>query len=61
MLYEFKCGECGTTALLVRSVDDRNLPAPCEQCGKEMERVITGMSFSLRGSGWPSKDIKNRF
>ena len=39
MIYEYHCEKCGITVEKVRKVEQRNDPAYCTDCGKEMARV----------------------
>ena len=46
-IYTFVC-ECGNEKELIRSIDNRNVPALCE-CGKLFKRKIEAPSFKLDG------------
>jgi putative FmdB family regulatory protein len=37
--YDYECTSCGRFEA-VRSIDDRNLPATCGECGKGAQRVM---------------------
>jgi len=43
----------------IRPVSDYAQPGPkCPECGTTTEPTIAPTSFSLKGSGWPSKMFK---
>lgn len=46
-IYTFKC-ECGIEKELIRSIDNRNIPALCE-CGKTLKRKVEAPHFKLDG------------
>ena len=49
-IYEFECKECAVTAQRLQSY---SAPFPvCESCKKEMNKLISKTSFSLKGRGW---------
>ena len=48
-LYEFEC-ECGKRKELITSVKTTSIE--CEDCGKDMKRLISLSSFKLKGTGW---------
>lgn len=50
-IYEFMCFDdyCVTTE--IRKVGDF-VPPQCSRCGKLMTKVISPVSFVLKGSGW---------
>ena len=56
--YEFKCNECKIIFEEEHSMADAPSTSTCD-CGKEMKRYYGGMSFILKGDGWPSKNIRN--
>ena len=47
-LYEYGC-ECGRTVERLSKVDD---PPPDCECGREMSKMVSRTSFSLKGDGW---------
>lgn len=71
-LYRYVCEECGYEKIEMRSVDDRDKPLGCEECGGEMRRAfsssfaiefatVTGYSkISLPGSSEPVYVRKHR-
>lgn len=48
-LYEFEC-ECGKRKELITSF--KTTVIECEDCGKDMKRLISLSSFKLKGTGW---------
>jgi len=56
--YEFKCNECQIIFEEEHSMANAPPTSICD-CGKEMKRYYGGMSFILKGDGWPSKNIRN--
>lgn len=55
--YEFQCPKCKAVVELKKSMDDETNPL-CLEAGcdanQEMERIISGTSFALKGMGWAS-------
>ena len=53
-IYEFKCPTCGRRFEELRKYDRREDPAPCptEGCGQEARRMVSAVSFELKGGGW---------
>lgn len=49
-IYEFECIECKNATQRLQSYSD---PFPvCEDCNKQMKKLISKTSFSLKGRGW---------
>ena len=48
-VYEFEC-ECGN--VLESLVPMHTKTIICENCGKDMKKIISRSSFILKGSGW---------
>ena len=42
MIYEYKCLSCKHVTDLSRSMDHRDAPAHCGECGGETKRIISG-------------------
>jgi len=61
-IYEFKC-KCGNEKEeLVKMGTDS---IRCDECGKDMVKIISRSSFVLRGTGWAfdnygSKEVKKK-
>jgi putative FmdB family regulatory protein len=51
-LYEYACGACGHQFEVMQKLSDRPI-RKCEACGRlKAKRVISQVSFVLKGSGW---------
>jgi putative FmdB family regulatory protein len=57
-IYEYKCPKCGVTVELFKNINDDTLPI-CDDCGVEMNKLISNTTFILRGSGWYKTDYAN--
>lgn len=51
-IYVYECEDCALTVEEFHSIVSAPSSIPCEECGKEMHRVISSTSFSLKGGGW---------
>ncbi len=59
VIKEYRCPTCGERAQQEESITNAPpLPPLCNFCGIRMEWAPTGMSFELKGKGWPGKEIK---
>jgi putative FmdB family regulatory protein len=56
-LYVYKCPKCGKTIEIMCGMEDDTAHL-CTDCKENMDKVVTGTSFRLKGAGWPGKDIK---
>ena len=55
-LYEYQCPICNEIFEQRRSMDERNQPAVCPQCGcSEGERVLSRPTVIFFGAGWTTK------
>ena len=50
-LYEYKCHRCGKNFEKIQKFADEPLTVH-EECGGEVERLISTPSFNFKGSGW---------
>ena len=51
-IYEYACKQCGHQFERWQKISASKAPK-CEACGhRSSERLISGTSFSLKGSGW---------
>jgi putative FmdB family regulatory protein len=54
-LYEYKCHTCGKTIEVIQKFSDEPLHTH-EDCGGELEKLISRSAFQLKGSGWYATD-----
>ncbi len=54
-LYEYKCHSCGKTFEVLQKFSDEPIRIH-EECGGEVERLISRSAFQLKGSGWYATD-----
>ncbi len=58
-IYEYQCTECGHRCERISSVNDPTLPE-CTACNRmTMKKLISRVSFRLKGGGWYETDFKN--
>jgi putative FmdB family regulatory protein len=51
-IYKYECKSCGHIFEDLRGFNDPN-PDACPECGEaQIERLISGGNFHLKGSGW---------
>src|SRR5690348_10285056 len=50
-LYEYSCHRCGKTFEVMQKFSDQPLTTH-ENCGGEVERLISAPSFQFKGTGW---------
>jgi putative FmdB family regulatory protein len=50
-LYEYKCHSCGKVFEVMQKFSDEPLQRH-DECGGEVERLISRTAFQLKGSGW---------
>jgi putative FmdB family regulatory protein len=54
-LYEYSCHRCGKTIEKLQRFSDAPLTVH-EDCGGELEKLISRSAFQLKGSGWYATD-----
>jgi putative FmdB family regulatory protein len=54
-LYEYACHRCGKTIEALQKFSDAPLTVH-EDCGGELEKLISRSAFQLKGSGWYATD-----
>jgi putative FmdB family regulatory protein len=54
-LYEYSCHRCGKTIEALQKFSDDPLTVH-EDCGGELEKLISRSAFQLKGSGWYATD-----
>jgi len=57
-LYEYKCDKCGKVIEVRQRFSDEPLKIH-EDCGGNLERLISMSAFQLKGSGWYATDYKS--
>ncbi len=50
-LYEYSCHKCGRTFEVLQKFSDEPLKVH-DECGGEVERLISPPAFQFKGSGW---------
>jgi putative FmdB family regulatory protein len=50
-LYEYKCHSCGKIIEVIQKFSDDPLKTH-DECGGELEKLISRSAFQLKGSGW---------
>jgi putative FmdB family regulatory protein len=50
-IYEYRCAKCGKTFEKLQRFSDEPLKVH-EECGGEVEKLISQSAFQLKGSGW---------
>jgi putative FmdB family regulatory protein len=58
-IYEYQCGACGHELEALQKISDSPL-RKCPECGKQsLRRVVSPVSFRLKGGGWYETDFKS--
>ena len=50
-IYEYRCKGCKKDFEVLQKITDEPLAA-CPHCGKQVKRLISQTSFTLKGGGW---------
>lgn len=50
-IYEYHCTACGKHFEILQKITEEPL-ATCPACGKQVRRLISQTSFTLKGGGW---------
>jgi putative FmdB family regulatory protein len=50
-LYEYACHRCGKTFEIIQKFSDAPLTVH-EECGGDVERLISAPTFQFKGTGW---------
>jgi putative FmdB family regulatory protein len=58
-IYEYKCQKCGTHIEKRQSINDEPLKV-CENCGGELEKLISLSGFQFKGAGWYVTDYSGK-
>ena len=54
-LYEYRCRKCGTQIERIQKFSDPLLTI-CEECGGELEQMLSAPAIQFKGSGWYVND-----
>jgi putative FmdB family regulatory protein len=54
-LYEYQCQSCGKKFEVLQKFSDAPLTVH-EECGGEVERLVSAPAFHLKGTGWYATD-----
>jgi putative FmdB family regulatory protein len=54
-LYEYHCSKCGKIFEVMQKFSDAALTVH-EECGGQVERLISASAFQFKGSGWYATD-----
>jgi putative FmdB family regulatory protein len=58
-LYEYRCERCGKVIEVLQKFSDAPLETH-EDCGGQLEKLISQSAFQLKGSGWYATDYPHR-
>ena len=50
-IYEYQCSQCGAIVERIQKVGDKQLRT-CPECSGRMSKLVSRMSFQLKGGGW---------
>ena len=59
-IYEYQCDQCKHKLEIIQKISDEPLKF-CPECGEEtLRKLISSVSFRLKGTGWYETDFKNK-
>jgi len=59
-IYEYQCDRCNHKLEIIQKISDEPLRF-CPECGKQaLRKLISSVSFRLKGTGWYETDFKNK-
>jgi putative FmdB family regulatory protein len=59
-IYEYQCERCNHKLEIIQKISDEQLRF-CPECGAEtLRKLISAVSFRLKGTGWYETDFKNK-
>lgn len=58
-IYEYRCGKCGKVFEVLQRFSDAPVKVH-EDCGGEVEKLISHSAFQLKGSGWYQTDYAKK-
>ena len=50
-IYEYECSSCGNVSEVIQKFSDPPLEV-CEECGGQLERLLSAPGLHFKGSGW---------
>ena len=56
-IYAYQCEVCSFSFERVLSLKDYDQPQTCD-CGGSAKKLVTPISFVLKGDGWPGKNLR---
>lgn len=57
--YEYRCDKCGKNFEVFQKITDDPI-RKCKECGGDVQRLINGSNFILKGNGWYKTDYASR-
>ncbi|HLV00797.1 MAG TPA: FmdB family zinc ribbon protein [Acidobacteriota bacterium] len=58
-LYEYQCRKCQKVFEIIQKFSDEEL-SECEDCGGELERLLSAPAIQFKGSGWYITDYARK-
>ena len=59
-IYEYLCDSCNHKLEIIQKISEEPMRF-CPECGKEaLRKLISPVSFRLKGTGWYETDFKNK-
>ena len=59
-IYEYQCDSCEHKLEIIQKISDEPMKF-CPECGREtLRKLISPVSFRLKGTGWYETDFKNK-
>ena len=59
-IYEYQCGDCEHKLETIQKINEDPLKQ-CPECGEEtLRKLISAVSFRLKGTGWYETDFKDK-
>lgn len=58
-LYEYQCRSCGVRSEVLQRMSDDPL-TECDQCGGQVQRLVSAPAVQFKGSGWYVTDYAGK-
>ena len=58
-LYEYQCKKCQKVFEIIQKFSDQEL-SECDDCGGELERLLSAPAIQFKGSGWYITDYARK-